>query len=314
MPATRSRTEHWKDSLTQIIARNGSIEIAVRQTAAPAAPSNAHAASRDSQAADATQSPAPPALAPALASPDLVWRTRLLACDNTIVIEQPTAAGKPVPIDPGTEVVGIISVGQNRWMFTTKAIAQNLRLGSSSRTVTLEMPSKVERCTRRDHARVTTATLNLPTVVCWPVLDLTSVQGAEVAYCERYDKALSKPASGAPTDLASPIPMPIVGPAFTATLLNISGGGLGLLVPPASSMAVEKNPYFWLHLDLRPGLEVPVLVTARRAHSHRESSQHIYCGMAFDFGHHSSQQRFVTELLCGYVQRLTAQASGKAAA
>src|SRR5262245_65159190 len=91
--------------------------------------------------------------------------------------------------------------------------------------------------------------------------------------------------SADPEDIAEPILLPDVGPLFTAKLVNMSGGGLGLRIGPSEAGAAERRPFLWLRVDLRPQIPVPIAVTARLVHTHIDSGQNLYAGMAFDFAH-----------------------------
>jgi hypothetical protein len=72
----------------------------------------------------------------------------------------------------------------------------------------------------------------------------------------------------------------------------------------------------WIQLDLRPHIPAPVAVTARIAHTHVDSSQHVYAGLAFDFAHNPPHRRFIVDLFAQYVESLQQQqqSGGRAAA
>ena len=91
---------------------------------------------------------------------------------------------------------------------------------------------------------------------------------------------------------------------FKAHLLNISGGGLGLMLRPDEGRALSSRPFIWLRVDLRPEIAAPVGVTVRLAHTHIDSSHNLYAGMAFDFTHNLSHRPFVVDLFASYAQRL----------
>ena len=95
MPASRSRTELWREQMHRLYERNGALEISVR-----------------------------PASGQAEQGADVVWRVRMLALsDDAIVVEQPAVFGEGVDIRPGVELIGAMTVGQNRWMFHTRVLA-----------------------------------------------------------------------------------------------------------------------------------------------------------------------------------------------
>ncbi|MGD9688984.1 MAG: hypothetical protein AB7K52_01480 [Phycisphaerales bacterium] len=285
MPANRSRTHRWRDLLDQVASRGGALEIAFQQ------PRNAPH------------------------QPDVVWRVRILQLDDRgIVVESPSVAGRSLSVQSGAALVGTISVGQNRWMFLTRAVGYRVCRGSHGHEVaglTLELPEQVERCTRRQFFRVSAAELQLPRVQVWPLLDPSSVVAAETAnknfILEALEAARSGSSDGAlPADPASPesILLPQVGPMFQAHLLNMSGGGLGLMLGPGEAATADRHHAFWLRIDLRPQIPLPLAVSAKRVHCHLDSHGHTYAGMAFDFTFNPGHQRFVTELMTQYLDQL----------
>ncbi len=286
MPASRSRTERWKDMLDQLAARGGSLEIALR------APDGSPAS-----AGDSTQS-------------DLVWRVRILHLDEKcIVVESPSVAGRALKVQPGIELVATISVGQNRWMFLTRVQGYRVCRGSFGGEVaglSLDLPEHVERCSRRQFFRVSAAELRLPQVQVWPLLDPSSVVAAETANKSMIMDALAtggNPQSAGP-DSPDSILLPQVGPMFSARLLNLSGGGLGLLLGAGEAAAADRHHAFWLRIDLRPQIPLPLAVSAKRAHCHLDSHGQTYMGMAFDFTFNPAHQKFVTDQMTQYVDGL----------
>src|SRR5436305_465880 len=145
VPAHRSRTDRWRDSLRQIAERGGGLEFSVAKGT----------------------------VAGANNGPDLVWRVRLLGITDTqLLLEQPLAMGHPVKFEDGMELVAVMSVGQNRWMFHTRVMGTGEpSVFGSQRGLRVAAPTTVERCARRDFLRISTAELRLPEVQCWPLLD-----------------------------------------------------------------------------------------------------------------------------------------------
>jgi hypothetical protein len=286
VPASRSRTEHWRDLLRKVLERGGALEICVDRNGAE----------------------------PDARGSDVVWRVKVVTLsDSHIVVEPPAACGASIFLSPGVRMVGAMTVGQNRWMFHTQTLDKN---GSNLPGLVLRMPETVERCTRRSFFRISTADLRLPTVQCWPLLDPTTIGPAEAANRAQINNLLAGDAQ--PTaDLTDPdsILLPEVGPMFKARLLNISGGGLGLVLAPEEARALETRPFVWLRVDLRPEVPAPVAVTARLAHTHVDSGQHLYAGLAFDFSHNPSHRKFIVDLFTSYTQALmTRQQHGQAKA
>lgn len=279
MPPNRSRTLEWRRCLRQILERHGALEIAVSH--------------RNGEST---------------ANQHLLWRVRLLDLSETeIIVEQPSALGHLIQIDIGTELIGILSIGQNRWMFTTnnlggtKAPLPDRKLVPALRLV---MPEAVQRCQRRSHYRVETAELNLPLVEMWPLLDPKSVLVAERAYEIQHEIAMGRlrehaTATGLKFDYEDV--MPEVGPRFTGTLLNLGGGGVGVRVGESDSQALNHHKLFWLRIALPITPPVPVCSSGKLVHTHMESSHDTYAGLAFDFSFNPSHQRFVVDQICRYI-------------
>ncbi len=277
MPASRSRTERWRECLDQIYERNGGLELSVDRDEAEAHPA------------------------------DLVWRVRILKLtDDEIAVEQPTAVGHPIALAQGTRLIAGMSIGQNRWMFKTEVLSPGSGDALSLRqpgAVRLRMPDHVERCARRAFYRMTTAELRLPDIQCWPLLDPTSVVGAEVANRAQISALLrGEVAPDAIPDDADPIVLPEVGPPFRARLVNLGGGGAGLLVDRTASHGFDRSRMIWMRINLTPEIPAPVAVTAKLVHSHIDSGMNTYLGVAFDFSYHAAHKDFVISQITRYVQ------------
>ena len=281
MPARRSRTLHWRRCLTQVRDRRGALEIAFL---------------RHNECAGNT-----------LGS-HLVWRVRLLdLTENEILVEPPMALGEVMPVEPGVDIVAVLAVGQNRWTFTTTHLGLTEHRSSPSRTISamrLTMPTTVQRCQRRTHYRMETTAVVLPETDVWPLLDPKSVLIAERAnelqFEDDRDAVAGTPRSF-PADGLDTALMPEVGPKFTATLLNIGGGGVGLRVEPQDTQALARHTVFWLRFSLPPELTTPICATAKLVHTSVDSTQHTYAGMAFDFSFNPVHQRFVVEQISRFI-------------
>jgi len=238
----------------------------------------------------------------------LVWRVRLLAVSETeILIEQPVALGQAIQIEQGIQLVAILSIGQNRWMFSTTNLGQTTHVGFERRPVPalrLIMPESVQRCQRRNYYRVETAALSLPEAEIWPLLDPKSVLIAERAYELRYeiDAGLVNPETAISTGtFDDESVMPEVGPPFTGTLLNLGGGGVGLRIKPQDGQMLARHKLFWMRISLPEGLNTPICASAKLVHTHIESNHDVYAGMAFDFTFNPGHQRFVIDQICRYI-------------
>ena len=297
MPSSnRSRTENWKHCLSQIAQRNGALEVAVKT--------------------DHLLNPG---------GGDLIWRVRLLQInDKELVVEHPSAVGRTFKLSTATELVCGMTIGQNRWMFATRVVGARTVKTSTGRDtpgLILALPEKVERCSRREFFRVSTAEFSLAHVECWPLLDPTSAVAAETVnrtmITEQLNNAL-KPGA-APSDPASTtdattsgLLLPKVGPKFHAKLLNVSGGGIGLLFDPKNQSAVDRNQFLWVKVSMQPVISTPVAMTLKRCHTHMDSGQNLYGGFSFEFSFHTAHQRFVVDLFSRYVEMIeTRQREGR---
>ncbi len=241
-----------------------------------------------------------------------MWRSRVLSVsDDEIVLERPAVVGKVFDFAVGTPVVGIIAVGQNRWMFRSSVLGTNGSrpgLGGFFNSMRIRMPDSVERCQRRDSLRTSTAALNLPEVECWPLRDPTTVVAAEVANRALITGAES---SGQPL-VSSELLLPDVGPSFKAKLMNLGGGGMGLQVAKSDASGTGRSPLLWVRVDLRPAIAAPLGVTARIAHTHMDHEQNHYLGLAFEFSFNPAHREFVTSQLTRCVEGIVAGARAAA--
>jgi len=245
-----------------------------------------------------------------------MWRVRLLAIgENELLVEVPTAMGHPVSLEGGMPLVGVMSVGQNRWMFHTKTVGAAEGASPFARFqngVRLQMPRGVERVHRRDFLRISTAELRLPMVQCWPLLDPTTVAPAEVANRSRILELMRSGPGARGEEGADSILLPEVGPPFSARLMNLGGGGLGLVIERGDAAAAERSRLVWVRMNLMPHIPSPLGMTAKIVHTHLDSAQNLYAGVAFEFGYNPSHRDFVVDQITRYVN--TVQVLGRAAA
>ncbi|MEN0020229.1 MAG: PilZ domain-containing protein [Planctomycetota bacterium] len=282
MPASRSRTERWRDCLHQIHSRRGAIEFTIAK-----------------RGVEQVESPE----VWKRAQPDLVWRVRVLEIrGDEILVEYPAAAGQRISIEPDIDIVAAMSIGQNRWMFHSKTLGGIGTDGLGA--LRLAMPTTVERCMRRDFFRISTARLDLPNVDLWPLLDPQSVGPAEVANRARIEGTAGHQSL---SDDSEQLMLPSVGPKFTGQLINLSGGGLGVLVARSEAGPLDASPFFWLRLDLGQGLPVPLAMTGKLVHRHTDSTQAVHAGLAFEFGFHPAHRDFIVKQVVDYVARVHGQ-------
>jgi hypothetical protein len=273
MPASRSRTDRWKDSLWRIYERGGGLEFTIENPGGPQSPHK-----------------------------DLIWRVHILNLTETeIIVEQPGAMGLPFQIHEDASLIGILAVGQNKWMFHT-TVLEHTRVRTRNGEIPalrLKMPTKVERCLRRDFNRISTAKVNLPSVECWKLLDPRSAVPFEVANQIQISDLLEAKQTADSSD--DPTTLPEVGPKFEASLSNVGGGGVGLVVDKENRASIDSGQIFWIRMDLRPTVPAPLVMTARLAHTHIDSQQNTYAGLAFDFGLNTRHKGFVVGQIAQYI-------------
>lgn len=210
-----------------------------------------------------------------------------------------------IPIGPGVKLVVTMSIGQNRWMFQTQTLEPAARIHGRPAPLRLGMPTEVERCMRRNFCRTSTTQLCLPKVECWPLLDPASAVAAEVAnraqIVERVKARAGSSIEGANIDSPPPILLPDVGPKFHAQLMNLGGGGTGLLIDRNDSTALDRSRFFWIRIDLTPQIPLPLGITGRLVHTHIDSSQNLYAGIAFDWSFNAGHRDFVIDQISGYL-------------
>ncbi len=236
-----------------------------------------------------------------------MWRVRLLdVTGDEIIVEPPTTLGEVIRVETGINLVAVLAVGQNRWMFMTSNLGPTEYRNDAGRTVTalrLRMPDSVERCQRRSHDRMETTSLILPEVDVWPLLDPKSVLPAERANELQFeDDRNGIPVGDRRTAADDESLMPEVGPKFTTTLLNVGGGGVGLRVKQEDAPAMARHKVFWLRFSMPPELTTPICATAKLAHTAVDSTQHTYAGMAFDFSFNPVHQRVVVEQIRRFIE------------
>jgi c-di-GMP-binding flagellar brake protein YcgR len=283
VPANRSRTERWRDVLHQIFERGGGLEFTVDR----------------GEPLDAGTGAGPN---------DIVWRVKILHLDEQfITVEPPAAVGRSLNFDIGTQIVVVMAVGQNRWMFRSTisaADSQRSSRGTLERVLKVNMPTQVERCARRNFYRVSTAEIHLPSVTVWPVRSAESAIPAEVANAVQV-RAAQRGQATLSLDAFTQV-LPEVGTPFTAKLMNVGGGGIGLIVSKENASNLDQGRLFWVRIDLGNSGGTPLGLTARLAHTHIDSEHNTYVGMAFEFSHNAAHRDFIVEQFTRYVESVMA--------
>ena len=235
-------------------------------------------------------------------SSDLVWRLKIVSLEEeSVLVEAPVALGETFRIEDGIALVGAITIGQNRWKFRSRKISDERPAGARGVCMRLELPDNVERCLRR-FVRIEASELQLPSVSMWPLLDPRTIVAAETANEEAFRDFLE---SKVPSNVAAP--MPSVGPKFTATLMNVGGGGVGLRVESQDSAVLGRHRIFWIEIPLGRNHPVPIVATGKVVHTHLDSSQRTYIGVSFDFTFRLAHQQTVVEQIQRSMQQAQSQ-------
>jgi len=214
---------------------------------------------------------------------------------GAIRVETPISLGQPVEFVEGLELIAIMAIGQNRWMFHTACLGQDASSSPDGHPgLRLEAPQRVQRCQRRRDYRIDTADLQLPDVDMWPLLDPSSVVTAERLTAVDFQRELDGAAGG-----SAPLPidqdlLPQLGPAHLGRIVNLGGGGLGLAVDVEDAAAIGRHVNWWIQFELPPSVATPIRATARVAHRHLRSDRSLYCGMCFDFSANPSHREVVS--------------------
>ena len=274
--------------MQQVFERGGTLEISIASTGSAAGnPIHSH-----------------PLVDPqeVVGSSDLVWRLKIVSLEEeSVLVEAPVALGETFRIEDGIALVGAITIGQNRWKFRSRKISDERPAGARGVCMRLELPDNVERCLRR-FVRIEAAELQLPSVSMWPLLDPRTIVAAETANEEAFRAFLE---SKLPSNVATP--MPSVGPKFTATLMNVGGGGVGLRVESQDSAVLGRHRIFWIEIPLGRNHPVPIVATGKVVHTHLDSSQRTYIGVSFDFTFRLAHQQTVVEQIQRSMQQAQSQ-------
>ena len=94
----------------------------------------------------------------------------------------------------------------------------------------------------------------------------------------------------------------------------VDSASAGTMVDKAHAQAATSKPLWWVRLDLRPDIPAPIAMMCRLSHRHVDSTQGLYCGLAFELAHSADQRQFIIELFARYtdeLQRRQARAQAK---
>lgn len=287
MPASRSRTENWRRTLEQVSERNGAIELAIPRPG--------------------DESDWPGGGPGSLQTVNLVWRVRLLSFgEDELLIEQPNTLGERIELHDGIDVIVVFALGQNRWMFRSRTLGRtrvSINADHGVSAIRLKTPSHVERCQRRQFYRVPTIGMLLPKAEARPLLSMTAVRVAEAAVRARIELLREGHVAGVIGETDS-LSLPEVGPPTTTTIVNLGGGGMGLMVDGCEARSFDQHRLFWVTMHMTPHIPAPISVVCRLVHVHMDSEQRRHLGMAFEFSHNPDYKRFVVNALCRCVSEI----------
>jgi hypothetical protein len=78
-------------------------------------------------------------------------------------------------------------------------------------------------------------------------------------------------------------------------------------VDRGEASAADRARLYWLRVNLTPTIPAPIAITARLVHTHLDSAQNLYAGMAFEWAFHLAHRDFVVEQIARYVLELQRQ-------
>ncbi|MCE9619295.1 MAG: flagellar brake protein [Planctomycetes bacterium] len=273
MSATRSRNTDWKKSLQQVLDRQRMLELAVERE--PGADEGV----------------------------DIIWRSQMLALhDNMIEVESPSAIGRTIKLREGVKLNAAFVVGQNRFAFRTSILPKPPHFPHSL-SLFLAQPESIERCHRK-HDRFDLQGLQLPKATLWTLTDPRSVSLAERAN-ELAFEAVSRGENAVPD--ADHSMMPELGAPIEGTLMNVSGGGVGIQFAPSEAAAISRNRSFWIRIAMGKANPVPIVCRGKLLHTHIDSMQNTYAGIVFDFSFNPAHQKTVAAQIALYVERVQAK-------
>ncbi len=237
---------------------------------------------------------------------DIIWRSQMIALhEASIEVESPQALGRTVQLKEGVKLVAAFVIGQNRFAFHTSILPGPAKTAHSL-SLFLAQPDSIERC-QRHNDRFDLQGLQLPQVTLWPLLEPRSVGVAERA----NELAFEAHSRGEKVDVgASSVNealTPNMGPSITGTLMNVGGGGVGIRIVSSEAGALSRHRIFWIRIALGKDNPVPLVATGKLVHTHIDSMNNTYAGMAFDFSFNPEHQKTVASQIASYVQRVQAK-------
>ena len=85
-------------------------------------------------------------------------------------------------------------------------------------------------------------------------------------------------------------------------MVNVGGGGLGLLLDAETAGALDGQRLFWIRFGLRGPQGPRIGVAGRVVHTHIDSQSNVYAGVSFEFAGGTDHRHFVLEQILSHVE------------
>ncbi|QNN22128.1 hypothetical protein HED60_07535 [Planctomycetales bacterium ZRK34] len=225
------------------------------------------------------------------------WKVRVFAVEpDGIVVERPWSITQDVRFHAGMLLDGLMVDGLRRWTFTCR-IQEVFRHALNERKqvicLRLSRPGDVQDGQRRNYFRVETVGAALPSAHLWHLLDHDGCAEYE-HYCRLRHRASPEERD----EIIEP-PSPCLGDDFPTKLMDVSAGGLGVLVKREMDWLLPTAPLLWTKIVL-PDIEEPLFAVSRLAHWREESDVYFRLGLCFNFDHNPSYRSFFVDQLCRF--------------
>ncbi len=206
------------------------------------------------------------------------FRTRLLRCDEEAMwIEPPNAAAMRARFPKGTDLSVLLVEGTQRWecdCTITGSGQYKLNATAQVKALRLSQPRDIRSAQQRDYFRVDLAQGAIEPVMMIP---REPVKGA----------AMTDATGGAPA-----LPR-----AFSASVANVSGGGMGVAVPSKLMDGLAHVSHFDCILML-PGRDDELEISLRLVHLKLLDDNTCYMGLSFELDEETADQ--AVEEICRF--------------
>lgn len=207
--------------------------------------------------------------------PDFVaptFRTRVLSAgDGGIVVQRPAQAEAAGCFHPRTVVSVLALDGEGRrWELISKVRrSMRVKLNDTADTAALmlDYPSELRSGQRRSFYRVATRSSEMDSIQLLPHEESPEVK------------------------------------AFSAALLNISGGGVGVIAPVEMREQLARTRYYVCRMTL-PVLGFPMMIPVCIVHREILEDGQTYLGMSFDFDDDRSDRERIVDEVCRFATHL----------